>query len=390
MNQLTINLEALAHNIAEINRWMEDHGATWTLVSKVLCGHEDTLDGLVRMGVRSFGDSRLENLTYLADHKDKCESWYLRLPHRSAIEDVIHLTDVSLNSEIDIIQALDAEAREQGKIHRVIVMIELGDLREGILPGGLADFYEQIFDLPNIEVLGIGANLGCLSGSVPSVDQMMQLALYRELLELKFERKLPMISAGSSVTLPLLLEGSIPPEVNHFRIGEAVFLGTDLINGGVLQYLRDDAIMLEAEVVEVKEKSLRPLAETAEGVSPFDMFDNTELTPGQRGYRALVSVGQLDTDVKGLTPVLPGYQIAAASSDLTVVNVGEEQGGLQVGDNISFRVNYLALLRLMSSKYVPKVVTPGHDEIAETLAEESADIPPVLENIELPDNGEPG
>ncbi len=49
-----------------------------------------------------------------------------------------------------------------------------------------------------------------------------------------------MISAGSSVVLPLLLKGQVPNAMNHFRIGEAVFLGIDLVNGGRLEELRDD------------------------------------------------------------------------------------------------------------------------------------------------------
>ena len=77
-------------------------------------------------------------------------------------------------------------------------MIELGDLREGILPGSLINFYKHVFHLSNIEVKGIGANLGCMAGAVPTVDQFMQLVLYKELLELKFEHPLHWISAGSS------------------------------------------------------------------------------------------------------------------------------------------------------------------------------------------------
>ena len=191
MNRITINLHALQNNIERINTWMEGHGASWTLVTKVLCGHADTLKALQSMGVRSMGDSRLENLQAIERIIPSFESWYLRLPHASAIEQIIAAADVSLNSEIKIILALNEEAKRQDKIHRIIIMIELGDLREGILPGSLVEFYDSIFRLSNIEVLGIGANLGCMSGTVPNVDQMMQLSLYRELLELKFERELP-------------------------------------------------------------------------------------------------------------------------------------------------------------------------------------------------------
>lgn len=389
MSKLTINLDALRHNIEQINLWMEGHDATWTLVTKVLCGHRDTLSALKSLGVRSFGDSRLDNLAEIERGDEELETWYLRLPHLTDIDEVARICDASLNSEIEIIHGLNEAARRLNRQHRIIIMIEIGDLREGILPGHLVEFYEQIFRLPNIEVLGIGANLGCLSGSVPSVDQMMQLILYRELLELKFKRRLPMVSAGSTVLLPMLLSGEVPPEINHFRIGEAVFLGTDLLNGGTLKGLRDDAIILEAEVLEIKEKSLSPTGETALSIRPFEVLDeeNGE-SPGQRGYRAVVGLGQLDTDIAGLTPVNPHYRVSGASSDLSVLNIGDDPAGLSIGDAIKFRVSYSSLLRTMSTKYVEKVVTPGLGSfLRENDADAATEVPPAMDNIDTP--GEP-
>lgn len=384
MNRVIIDLEALHENIQKVDKWMTDHGAGWTLVTKVLCGHADTLKGLQALGVRSMGDSRLANLRSIERIVPDLEAWYLRLPHLAALEDIITLSDVSLNSEIDTIEAINEEAIRQGKVHRSIVMIELGDLREGILPGTLIKFYNHVFELSNVEVLGIGANLGCLSGTVPNVDQLTQLALYKELLELKFERKLSMISAGSSAVLPLLLQGKVPKAINHFRIGEAVFLGTDLVYGGTLPGLRDDAITLEADIVEIKEKSLLPLGETT-SMTPFETLqaENAEQAPpGQRGYRAVITLGQLDTDVKGLTPKNPKHQIAGASSDLSVVNIGEEPGGLKVGDTIKFSPNYAALLRAMSGTYLEKFVVPSVARFADTVPEGQRDIlPPVLEQM---------
>ncbi len=380
MNRVKINPEVLQHNIEVIDRWMKEHGAKWTLVTKVLCGHVETLRVLQKLGVRSMGDSRLDNLRAIERIVPDFESWYLRLPHLSAIEKIVSLADVSLNSEIAIIKALNAEAKRQDKKHRIIVMIELGDLREGILPGTLVNFYKQIFELSNIDVIGIGANLGCLSGSVPNVDMLMQLILYRELLELKFSQKLPMISAGSSSVLPLLLKGQVPRQMNHFRIGEAVFLGTDLVNGGTLPGLRDDAISLEAEIVEIKEKSLIPMGDTSQ-ITPFEMDirDDSESASGRRGYRAIVAIGQLDTDVTGLTPLNPAHRIAGASSDVTVLNIGDDDAGLRIGDTIQFRGNYSALLRLMIGKYTERVIEPSVDQFAADLRDtKSTSIPPAV------------
>ena len=379
MNQVTIDLHALLHNLRTIDGWIKQYGASWTVVSKVLCGHLDSLEALRILGVRSLGDSRLANLRAVKAVVADAEKWYLRLPHLSDIASIVSLADVSLNSEIEVIRALDEQARRQDKVHRIIIMIELGDLREGILPGSLTKFYEQVFDLPNIDVLGIGANLGCLAGAVPSIDQLMQLVLYRELLELKFDHKMPMISAGSSIVLPGLVGGTVPRSMNHFRVGESLFLGTDLINGGTLDGLRDDVVLVEAEIAEIKKKSLVPLGETTE-MSPFVSVVNEDLTPGQRGYRALVTIGQLDTEVSGLTPVNPEYQIAGASSDITVLNIGDDPDGLEVGGTLKFRASYSALLRLMNDKYIEKNTVPGVSQFAEEMDNDTCpSVPPIVE-----------
>ncbi|MGD8440240.1 MAG: alanine racemase [Holophagae bacterium] len=379
MNRVTIDLSALQHNIRTIDGWLAERGASWTLVTKVLCGHLDTLDALQRLGVKSMADSRLTNLKAIRSVTDDFEAWYLRPPHLTAVADIVELADVSLTSEIRAIEALDAEARRRDTIHRTVVMLELGDLREGVLPGSLIDFCARAFDFDNVEVIGIGANLGCLSGVVPSVDQLDQLVLYHELLELKFSRRLPLISAGASILLPMMLDGEVPAAVNHYRIGEAVFLGTDLVHGGTLDGLRDDAITLEVEVVEVREKGLVPVGETG-SMTPFETFDDVELQPGQRGYRAVITVGQLDTEVRGLTPLDPRYQLTGASSDVAVVNVGDNPAGLTVGDTISFRPSYGSLVRLMLSPYVDKFVGPSIDEYRRSIsAEDRIEVPPVID-----------
>jgi predicted amino acid racemase len=385
MNRLTIDLEALRHNIRVIDAWVLSHNASWTMATKVLCGHEPTLLALQHLGIRSMADSRMTNLDTIRKLPESTETWYLRLPHMTAIPDVVRLADVSLNSEIEVIEALNEEARKQGKVHRIIIMLELGDLREGVLPGSLVHFYEHIFDLPNIEVLGIGSNLGCLSGAIPSIDQFAQLSLYHELLELKFGRSLPLISAGTSAALPMLRDGALPSTINHFRIGDSVYLGTDLLNGGTLEGLRDDAITLEVEVAELKEKSLRATGETTD-MMPFESISQSATDPGQRGFRALVTIGQLDTVVSGLTPLESEYEVVGASSDLSVVHLGDNPHNVKVGDTLKFRPSYGAFVRLMMDPYIDKVLV-SRDQAREALKAESEDfdVPPILDGLESGD-----
>lgn len=359
MNRIIIDANAIRNNYQVVKGWVNDLGASLTVVTKALCGHMETIEALAEMGVSSIADSRLQNLREIQDDHLRFEKWFLRPPSQSQLEEVVALTDVSLNTELGTVKKLNDVAREQNKVHRVLLMIELGDLREGILPGALAKLYNEVFQLRNIDIFGIGANLGCFSGTVPSVDQLMQLILYRELLELKFQRELPVISAGSSVVLPFLLEGQVPRAINHFRVGESILLGTDLINGGTIEGLRDDGFILEVEIIEMKEKSLTPSGETMEDIMPFPVSEDQvdqERAPGQRGYRAVVTVGGLDTEISGLRPVNQDYQIAGASSDVTVLNVGDNPEGLSTGDTVCFKMGYSTMVRLMNNSYTERVM----------------------------------
>lgn len=355
MTRVEINLDALRHNFTIVKEWMRQSNVAWCVVTKMLCGHEPTLRALVEIGARTFADSRLANIELLRELCPECETWYLRPPALSQIHRVVASCTGSLNSEMPTIQALNEEAARQRKRHCIIIMIELGELREGVLPRNLVRFYEAVLAMENIEVMGIGTNIGCLHGSVPTVDQFMQLVLYRELLELKFKVDLPWISAGTSVSIPAMLKGQLPKEINHCRIGETLFLGNDLASKETLKDLRSDVFELKTEIVELKEKSLTPVGEMSD-INPFPTIPLETIKPGSRGWRALVAVGHLDCEIRGLRPINPNHMIAGASSDLTVVTIQGDPKATKVGEQMQFRPDYAAALSLMNSRYIDKKV----------------------------------
>jgi len=132
-------------------------------------------------------------------------------------------------------------------------------------------------------------------------------------------------------------------------------------------------VVLEAEIVEIKNKSLVAVGPGG-AVAPFGAVVQHDVAPGQRGYRVLVNIGQLDTDTGGLQPEDPSLLIAGASSDITLLNVGDDPGTLRVGGSIRFRLNYAAMLRLMSGPYVPKVVVPPLADLARARSADDADV----------------
>ncbi len=379
MNRVVINLDALRHNMRQVATLLERHGARWSVVTKALSGHRDTLGALHAMGVRSFADTRVASCQTLGELAPGAERWYIRPPHLSVVPEVVAHSEVSLNSELVTLRALDAEAARQGTRHRVVLMNELGDLREGITPSQLVEVFTAARGLANLDIVGVGSQMGCLSGALPTAEQVAQMNLLREYLQLQFAHKLPLLSGGSTVFLPLLRDGKLPPGVDHYRIGEALYLGTDLVDGGLMPGYRDDVITLEAEIAEIKEKSLVPLGDTS-AHTPFAKLEGQVGAAEQRrGYRALLALGQLDTEVGGLEPIEPGFQVAGASSDILVVNVGADHQGLDVGDHIRFRTSYSAFVRLMSARFVDAVVEPPLEAFVAALgSEDMVPLPPSL------------
>src|SRR5690606_29173599 len=101
-----------------------------------------------------------------------------------------------------------------------------------------------------------------LHGVMPSEEKLKELCLYKKKIEEKFDQKLPIVSGGTTVTLPLLLGTDLfPKDINHFRIGEALFFGADLFNDKTIKGMYPFTLELEAQVIEVSEKPSEPFGE---------------------------------------------------------------------------------------------------------------------------------
>ncbi|HRP00557.1 MAG TPA: alanine/ornithine racemase family PLP-dependent enzyme, partial [Flavobacteriales bacterium] len=213
----------------------------------------------------------------------------------------------------------------------------------------------DVFRLPNLEIIGLGTNLNCLNGIMPSADKLIQLSLYKQLIEARFDRVIPWVSGGTTVTVPLLLNKELPKGVNHFRIGEALFFGADLFTGGLLPDMEANVFKLFAEVIELYEKPMVPCgiqAENPSGNKPeFDEADR-----GRTSYRAILDIGLLDVQPGYLIPDDEHVHIIEASSDMLVVDLGDSPHDYRVGAVMSFRLRYMGALGVMNSRYIDKVV----------------------------------
>lgn len=162
--------------------------------------------------------------------------------------------------------------------------------------------------------------------------------------------KLSTISAGTTVTLNLVEEEKLPAEVTQFRVGEAIIMGTDATGNRDIDWLRQDSVTISAEIIECKDKPLQ-----TEGITGQNAFGGEpEFEDKGIRRRAILGIGEQDTDPSSLTPLEEGMEVLGSSSDHTVVDI-EDQKDLKLGDVVSFRPNYGALLGAFTSEYVKKV-----------------------------------
>lgn len=358
MAYITLNRTKLTHNYEFLDRMFRRHRIEWAVVVKLLCGNELYLREVLQLNPRQLCDARISNLKVVKKLSPDTETVYIRPAPLRNIAAVVRYADISFNTQVRTLKKLSEEAVQQGKIHKVVVVVELGERREGVMRSQIVDFYEKVRVLPNLRIVGLGANFACLSGVLPNRAKLRQLVLYRDLIVRKTGDLLPVVSGGSSVVIPLLQRKAVPSQVNHFRVGETLFFGTNAYPGEVIPGMYGDVLMLHAQIIELIRKPMLPdgeLGANLEGYTPeFNPEDGAETA-----WRAIVDVGLLDVESDHLSPVDPQMQCIGASSDMLVVNLGTNPGGYKTGDHIAFKLDYMGVLRLMNSRYIEKrVIVP--------------------------------
>jgi predicted amino acid racemase len=356
MAYITLDVKKLKANFDYFDNLFRKHHIQWSVVTKLLCGHKEYLSEILKFDIAQICDSRVSNLKAIKQINPQVETIYIKPPARRAIRNVVKYADISTNTDIQTIRLLSEEARRQGKIHKVIIMIELGELREGIMGSNLMTFYSNVFKLENIEIVGIGTNLACLYGVLPNQDKLIQLSLYEQLIKAKFERNIPFVSGGSSVTIPLIFRNMLPKGINHFRVGETLFLGTDVYHNTTFKGLHSDVFRLYSEIIELIEKPVVPIGELGTNVKG-NSFDFSEELIGKTTFRAIIDLGLLDVDEKHIEPVDKHIRFIGASSDMLVMDLGSNKKKYKVGDLLEFRMDYMGVLRVINSKYIEKRVT---------------------------------
>ena len=355
--KLVINLKKLEDNLNACATITKDHGkCSLMIVTKGLCADREMVKMVAENpNVDFIADSRVKNIAAYADtaRANGKKTVLLRIPMHCEVADVVKYVDLSFNSELSTIRLLNEEAAKAGKVHDILLMIDLGDLREGIFFQNQDLIYEaveEILKMENINLYGIGVNLTCYGAIIPKNENLSQLVAIGRDLESKYGIKLEMVSGGNSSSIYLVDKGELPEGINNLRLGEAFLLGNDTAYETKLPGTVSDGLILQAQIIELKEKPSLPIGEV--GVDAFGEKPYYE----DRGImkRAIIGIGKQDTDLGSMTPVDPQIEIMGGSSDHIILDVTHADKAYKVGDIVEFELGYGGMLKTATSPYVEK------------------------------------
>jgi predicted amino acid racemase len=341
---LEINLSIVEQNTRAVASLCRKNGIEVAAVTKAFGGNPQIAQAYLDAGLKTVGDSRLDNLERLKGLP--CEKWLIRSPSPREAERAVELCDASLNTEWETIQALEKAAKAAGRRHKVILMLDLGDLREGYLSKeDLLRDAERARRSPYLSFYGIGANLACLNYVLPDEEKLALLS------ETARESGAEVVSCGNSASIDLMARGGVPKGMG-LRLGESLLFGRERANYQRIEGTRGDAFLLTAEIIELKEKPTMPW-----GVVNRDASGALHsLSDAGIRKRAILSLGKQDIDIEAMEPIDPGIKIFGASGDHLALDVTDAQSEAKVGGTVTFALGYYAALRAFTSPYVTKKI----------------------------------
>jgi ornithine racemase len=348
---VTVDLAKIEANARTVCEALRAHGIEMVAVTKVTCGDPRVATAMLAGGAVALGESRLENVSRLRDAGLTAPVWLLRSPAPAQADDTVRLTEVSVESELATLAALDAAAARGRRRHAVVLMVDVGDLREGMLPEELPDFLGSALRFEHLDIIGIGTSLTCYGAIAPDERNLGLLARLAEEAQRTSRRKL-LVSGGSSTSIHPVLAGRAPASVDNLRIGEAIVLGVDPATREPIPGLTlyTDAVTVTAPVIECRIKPSVPI-----GVGTQDAFGNRPVFEDRGSRRrAICALGRQDASAEGLRPLDPGVEVLGASSDHLILDVDAMPVPPAIGDSLSFVPGYSATLALFTSRYVDK------------------------------------
>ena len=354
--RLEISLSQIRENSKKLTDLYIQKGISLMGVTKAVLGEPSIAQAMIQGGIKFIADSRIENIQKMKRAGLSAQFVLLRTPLSKA-ESIVKDVDISLNTEIETLKNLSYHAKNQNKIHQVIIMVELGDLREGILPYDLPQFIRETLSMPNIKIIGIGCNLACLGGIKPNDKNMRELSELVDLVEKEFHIDLEIISGGNSANFKWFKSTKDIERINNLRLGESILLGCETLSRKIILGLHTGAFQLIAEVIESKRKVSVPIGDICQNA-----FGNVPKFIDQGHHqRVIIALGRQDVQASNLKSNSK-LRMIGSSSDHIVLD-GENRN-FKIGDEIRFGLDYSGILATMTSPFVIKQFTDSNAHAA--------------------------
>lgn len=350
---LEVNRDAVRENAQEMCAFCGQRGMNIAGVVKFSDGDIEIARSYHEGGCSQIASSRTLHLERIKKELPDAVTMLIRIPMLSEADEVVQWCDMSLNSEERTLRILDEAAGRHGKTHGVILMLDVGDRREGVIGANelcrLAGLVER--ELTHLKLVGVGSSFACVSGVLPDWDNLSELAEGARRVEETIGRKLDIVSGGSSISLTMLAaDKPIPPEINHLRIGGAIAnpMGIRVNRGVSIDSLREDAFKLTAEIIEIGQKPSVTQGTGKNWAGQTVVFEDKGIRK-----RAVIALGSQDVgDATSLMPLDEGVTVIGGSSDHTVLDITDSHRDWTVGDKIGFSLFYMNLLYCFATRHV--------------------------------------
>lgn len=329
---ITINLNKLKYNIQHTLDLCKENSVDLTPVVKSICADQRIIDCFNQSPINILADSRLDNFARMKTDKER---FLIRPGIVSEANDIVKYSDVSLQTDLRTIMALDKAAKEAHTTHKIILMVDIGDLRDGIMfsdQDTLLSCGAFVHTSSNLNLVGIATNYNCFLGYLPNEENMRHLVNLHQLLTPFYDTDKPVVSGGNSSSVSILLsnEKHFPKEFNQLRMGEAIMLGRDPSDNTFIPEYQTDIFTLHVPLIEVYEK---------------------KIPSGEITRRGILSIGKQDLQLDHIIPRDNRVKVLGGCSDECVVDLTDAPD-IKSGDELTFDLEYGALMTAFAGSFI--------------------------------------
>lgn len=331
---ITINKNKLKYNIQHSFELCKEKSINLAVVSKSICADEEIIAIINDSPITTIADSRIANFIKMHTNKKRL---LIRPAAPSEAAAAVRYSDISFVTEKKHVTSLNNAAKALGITHDVLLMLDIGDLRDGIFfqdKDSISELAGIIHESSNIRLAGIATNYNCFLGYLPDHDNMLAFEEIYKLLTPYYDVESPIVSGGNSSSVSLLTKSSdiLSSAVNQFRMGEAVMLGRDPADNTFIPGYNYDVFTLHVPIIEIQNKPIS---------------DNTIMR------RGILAIGKQDLQLEHIIPRDKRLAMLGGCSDECVVDLTDAPE-YNVGDTLEFDIEYGALMTAFTNNYVSK------------------------------------